>query len=184
MSEPANEVARPTDAVGRVLFNLTKALAIFGGVLCCVIAILVTVSVTGRYLFSAPIAGDYDIVGILSGCAIFAFLPYCQLVRGNVMVDFLTAGIGNRAKAVLNAFGTLLYLVIAVLFTWRLYYGMLDLHSTNQVLATVNFYRWWTVPFDIFCMIVLIVVILYTFVRDIGDVSAARLSAASSIKEE
>ncbi len=184
MSEPANDAARPTDAVGRLLFGATKLLAIFGGFLCCVIAVMVTISVTGRYLFSAPVPGDYDIVGILSGSAVFAFLPYCQMVRGNVMVDFLTGGIGERGKAALNTFGTLLYLIVAVLFTWRLYYGMLDLKETNQMLATVTFYRWWTLPFDIFCMIILIIAIAYSFIRDLGDVKNAHLTAATPLKEE
>ena len=58
-------------------------------------ALLVTVSVTGRYLIAAPIPGDYDLVAILSGCAVFAFLPYCQMVHGNVMVEFFTV---NRAR--------------------------------------------------------------------------------------
>jgi hypothetical protein len=51
-----------------------------------VMAVIVTVSVTGRYLLNLPVAGDYDIVGILCGCAIFAFLPYYQLKRGNVLL--------------------------------------------------------------------------------------------------
>ncbi len=184
MSEPFGDAKRPADPVGRFLYGLTRLLAILGGFLCCAMAIIVTVSVTGRYLFSAPVPGDYDIVGIISGTAIFAFLPYCQLVRGNVTVDFLTAGIGPRSKAVLDAFGTLLYLIVAVLFAWRQYDGMLELRSSHQVLANLNFYRWWTLPFDIFCLIVLIAVILYSLVRDFGDVKTAHLSAATPVREE
>jgi TRAP-type C4-dicarboxylate transport system permease small subunit len=170
MSEQAYDETRPTDAVGRILFGVSKALAVFGGILCFIMAIVVTVSVTGRYLFAAPIPGDYDIVAILSGCAVFAFLPYCQMTGGNVMVDFFTTGAKPRTKAVLDATGTLFYLAVAVLFTWRLYYGMLELRHSGEVLANFNFYRWWTVPLDVFCMIILVVVIAYTLVRDIGDV--------------
>ena len=71
-------------------------------------AALVTISVGGRYLFSAPINGDYDIVGILCGCAIFSFLPYCQLKRGNVLADFFTQKASPRTKAALDAMGNLL----------------------------------------------------------------------------
>ena len=40
---------------------------------------------------------------------------------------------------------------------------------TSEQIAAFSFYRWWTIPFDIFCMIVLIFAILYTFACDIAD---------------
>lgn len=184
MAEQTGKMTRPTDPVGRVLFGVSWALAIFGGLLCCIIAVLVTASVTGRYLLSAPIQGDYDLVGIICGCAVFAFLPYCQMTRGNVVVDFFTAGVSPRGKAVLDGLGTLLYLVIAVLFTWRLYYGALELRDTSQVLAAYNFYRWWTLPFGIGCMVILIASIIYTLGRDIGDVRTGKTSAHPIAKGE
>lgn len=184
MAEDARERVRTADLVGRTLFTIAKALAIFGGLLSCVMAIIVTVSVTGRYLFGRPIPGDYDLVGILCGCAIFSFLPYCQLVRGNVLVDFFTARASARVKAVLDAAGATLYLLIAILFTWRLYYGALDLRQSNEVIAAFNFYRWWTVPFDIFCMIVLIAAIAYTLVDDIRDAKAGRAPVTTAVHGE
>ena len=90
MTEPNEVAARPIDPIGRPLHFIATMLAILGGLLSCAMAAVVTVSVAGRYLFSAPINGDYDIVGILCGCAIFSFLPYCQLKRGNVIADFFT----------------------------------------------------------------------------------------------
>jgi TRAP-type C4-dicarboxylate transport system permease small subunit len=176
MSEPARHAARPTDPVGRALHALSGALAIVGGLLACVIAVLVTVSVTGRYLFAAPVPGDNDLVGVLAGCAIFAFLPYCQMTRSNIMVDFFTARLSGHTKAVFDLLGTLLYLVIAILLTWRLYHGALELHASGEMLAAFTFYRWWTLPFDIMCMIILIAVIAYTLVLNIGEMRTAQRS--------
>jgi TRAP-type C4-dicarboxylate transport system permease small subunit len=174
MAEAAPDLSWPNDPIGGVLFRIAKLLAIFGGLLGCAMAVIVTVSVSGRYLFGWPVPGDYDIVGILSGCAIFAFLPYCQLLRGNVLVDFFTARAPPRLKAVFDAVGTTLYLAIAVLFAWRLCYGAIDLRQSSEVIAAFNFYRWWTLPFDIFCMLILIAVIVYTLVTDIGAVRTGR----------
>jgi len=175
MAEHAGETARPTDPVGRALFGIAYVLAILGGLLTCAMAVIVTVSVSGRYLFRWPIPGDYDIVGILCGCAIFAFLPYCQLTRGNVLVDFFTVGASPRAKACLDAGGTALYLAAAILFTWRLYYGMLELRQSSEVLAAFDFFRWWTLPFDLFCMGVLILTIIYSLTRDIAGIRSGSL---------
>lgn len=170
MFEPSNGSARPTDPIGRALYATVLGFAIAGGSLCFAMAALITVSVTGRYLIATPVPGDYDLIAILSGCAVFAFLPYCQLIRGNVVVDFFTANISRRSKAVLDALGDLFYLLIAILFTWRFFFGALELRASGEVLANFNFYRWWTTPFDIICMIVLIAVIAYTLVRGIVEI--------------
>jgi len=166
--------ARPTGLVGRALHGVATILAIIGGLLSCVMAVLVTVSVTGRYLFSRPVPGDYDIVGIICGCAIFAFLPYCQLNRGNVVADFFTQSASPRTKAVLDAAGSFLFLAAAIMFTWRLFYGLLEMRQSAEQISAFAFYRWWTIPFDLVCMTVLILVILYTLVQDIGRVGAAQ----------
>ena len=175
MRDTRFEGDRPADPVGRVLFDVSRVLALLGGFLCCLMAALVTVSVTGRYLYSAPIRGDYDLIAIISGCAIFAFLPHCQMVRRNVVIDFFTLKVPRRGRAALDGFGSLLYLVVAVIFTWRLYHGALELHETSQVLAAYNFYRWWTLPFDLLCMVVAIAVILYTLARDLGAAGRPRV---------
>ncbi|MGE0748071.1 MAG: TRAP transporter small permease [Rhodospirillales bacterium] len=175
MAEASGSAARPADPVGRVLFDTARALAVVGGVLCAAMAVLVTVSVTGRYLFAAPVPGDFDLVGIISGCAAFAFLPYCQMVRGNVVVDFFTTGVPARGRAALDGAGSLIYLVVAGLFTWRMYYGAWELRESGQVLAAIDFYRWWTLPFAMLCMVVLVAAVLYTLA---GDVRAAGKDAA------
>jgi TRAP-type C4-dicarboxylate transport system permease small subunit len=171
MAEGAPLTARPANSARRALDGIAVGLAIFGGLLGCAMAALVTISVTGRYLFNRPVPGDYDIVAILCGCAIFAFLPYCQLRRGNVLVDFFTVRASPRARSTLDAIGKLLYLAVAAMFTWRLYYGALEMRQSGEQIAAFSFYRWWTVPFDLLCMAVLIVAIIATLV---DDVTAAR----------
>jgi TRAP-type C4-dicarboxylate transport system permease small subunit len=170
MSDASGNTPRLTDPIGRALYVTADALAIIGGLLCFGMALMVTVSVTGRYLFAAPVPGDYDLAGILGGTAIFAFLPWCQMRRGNVVVDFFTTRAGPRLRAALDAFGSILFVVIAGLFTWRLWYGMVELRESGEVLAVVNFYRWWTLPFDIFCVAVLALTVAWTLARDIRAV--------------
>jgi TRAP-type C4-dicarboxylate transport system permease small subunit len=171
--------ARPRGALAGALHRLAEVLAIFGGLLSCFMAVIVAVSVAGRYLFASPLPGDYDIVGILCGCAIFSFLPYCQLKGGNVLADFFTQGATPRLKAVLDAGGSLLYLAAAAMFTWRLFYGTLEMRRSAEQIAAFRFYRWWTMPFDIFCMIVLVGAISYTLVSDLARTRPGGATAAS-----
>jgi TRAP-type C4-dicarboxylate transport system permease small subunit len=184
MEEQASNAALPGDPLGRALYRVCFILAIVGGILSCVMAVLVTVSVTGRYLFSAPVPGDYDLIGIICGNAVFAFLPYCQLMRGNVVVDFFTTNMRPRGRALLDAIGAFLYLVIATVFTWRMYYGMLEFRANNEVIAAFNFYRWTTIPFNMLCMVVLIAVIAYTLSRDVRDFRTGRSSERTAVHGE
>ncbi len=184
MAESADAAARPDNAFGRGLRRIANALAIFGGILSCVMAAIVTLSVTGRYLFSLPIPGDYDLIGILCGSAIFAFLPYCQLNRGNVLADFFTQSAPERVKAMLDAFGNLLFLAAIVMFTWRLYYGMLEMKASSEQIAAFAFYRWWTLPFDIFCMIVMILAIFYSLLEDLAGAKAGHAADHTPVRAE
>ena len=63
-----------------------------------------------------------------------------------------------------------MFLAAASMFTWRLYYGTLEMRRSAEQIAAFRFYRWWTMPFDIFCMIVLVGAILHTLVRDVTRV--------------
>jgi TRAP-type C4-dicarboxylate transport system permease small subunit len=184
MAEQAGNAARPAGPVGRALFGIARILAILGGVLSCAMAVIVTISVAGRYLFSLPIPGDYDLVGILCGCAIFAFLPYCQLHRGNVFADFFTQSATPRTKAALDTMGNVLFLGAAIMFTWRLYYGALEMRQTGEQIAAFTFYRWWTMPFDIFCAIILIFAIAYTLTQDAASVKAGASAAGPTARGE
>jgi TRAP-type C4-dicarboxylate transport system permease small subunit len=180
MAEPSDLAARPDDVFGRAVHGIARALAIIGGVLSCAMAMVVTTSVAGRYLLSAPINGDYDIVGILCGCAIFAFLPYCQLHRGNVLADFFTQKASEKTKAALDAMGNVLFLAAIIMFTWRLYYGMLEFQQSSEQIAAFAFYRWWTIPFDLFCMVVLILAIVHTLLEDVNGARTGRSAAHPS----
>jgi TRAP-type C4-dicarboxylate transport system permease small subunit len=184
MAEQAGTGARLADAAGRALHRIARILAIIGGILSCAMAAVVTISVAGRYLLAAPINGDYDIVGILCGCAIFAFLPYCQLNRGNVLADFFTQKASPSTKAALDAFGNLLFLLAIIMFTWRLYFGMLEMKQSSEQIAAFAFYRWWTIPFDIFCMLVLIGAIFYSLLEDIAGVRAGHSADRPLMKGE
>lgn len=141
---------------------------------------IVAVSVAGRYLFARPVPGDYDVVGILCGCAVFSFLPYCQLKGGNVLADFFTRAAPPRFKAVLDAVGNLLFLAAASLFTWRLYEGMLEMRRSSEQIAAFRFYRWWTMPFDLFCLFVLVGAIVYTLAMDVARVGGSPVSGTES----
>lgn len=175
MSEVATEEARPTDRVGRVLLVISRWLAVFGGLVLCAMALMTTISVTGRATFATPVPGDFELIAIGTSTAVFAFLPYCHLTRGNVIVDFFMINAPLRVKAFFDAVGGLFYLVVGVLLTWRMVYGAIDMYTYGEKTITINFPRWVTFPYAIACMAFLIVVIAYTLGRSIAEARANRM---------
>ena len=152
MSEIGDTKARPIDPVGRVLYLISKWMAVFGGVILFILAILTTISVFGRKFLDAPVPGDFELVAIGTGVAVFACLPYCQLMRGNVLVDFFMNNAPTRAKTIADIIAGLIFLAIGLMLTWRMIYGAIDMHDVNEVSMTIGFPRWSTFPISIVFM--------------------------------
>lgn len=161
---------RPTDQVGRFLYRLTAALATFGGIVVGAVAIMTTISVSGRAAFSMPIPGDVELIEIGTSTAVFAFLPFCQLMRGNVIVDFFMTWAPQRAKSSCDALGTLVYLIVGGLLTWRLYHGAFDMYEFAETTGTLAIPRWFSFPYAIVCMAILLTVIVYTLINNLAEI--------------
>jgi len=172
MSEGAAASARPADAAGRVLYDIAKWLAVAGGFMLCALAALTTISVSGRSALSAPVPGDFELVAIGTGLAVFAFLPWCQMTRGNVLVDFFMAGAPARFRSLCDLAGNLFYLVIGSILTWRMILGGVDMYDYAEKSMTINFPRWTTFPPSILMLAFLVVVIAYSVRRSFAEFRA------------
>ena len=172
MSEGLEQSYRPTDKVGRVLFALTKALALFGGAVVGLMAIMTTTSIFGRAFLSSPIAGDIELIEIGTSTAVFAFLPYCQMVRGNIIVDFFLASAPYRVKSFFDFIGGLMFLGIGCLLTLRMIFGGIDLYNYGETTGVLAIPRWISFPYGVLCLTLLVVVVAYTLLHpapDTGD---------------
>lgn len=129
--------------VERLLTLLASSFAVFGGLVLTALILMTVISIIGRSLFNTPIPGDFELVEIGCAVAVFSFLPYCQLIRGNVVVDFFTARAQPRTKAILDMAGNLIYTGIAALLTWRLALGGMDLKRYNESTMVLQAPIWW-----------------------------------------
>jgi hypothetical protein len=120
------------------------------------------------------VPGDFELVAIGTGISVFAFLPWCQIVRGNVMVDFFMSAAPVRARIFGDVAGGILYLAIASLLTWRMIFGGLDMYNYNELSMTINFPRWTTFPISIAMLAFLTIVIAYTVGRSVAEMRAGR----------
>lgn len=119
------------DVVGRTLLVLARALSWFGGSVLIAMLGVSVVSVVGRKFFDSPVQGDFELVQLGCAVCVACFLPWCQIEKGHVIVDFFTLKLSPRARNRLDAIGALLLALCAALLAWRLALGTISVW-TNQ----------------------------------------------------
>ena len=126
--EASRSSAPPSSAIEHV----TGIVAILGGMLALAVALLATTSVLMRWLVNAPIDGDFEFVKIATAVAVFAYLPYTQARRGNIMVDTFTGWMSQRARDVIDAFWDLIYAAFMSYIAYSLVIGTLEAIHTGE----------------------------------------------------
>ena len=128
--------------MSRALDVLARAFALAGGAVLVAITGMSVVSIAGRTVLGRPLAGDFELVQVGCGVAVAAFLPYCQLRRGNIIVDFFTVRAGPRVQAALDFVGALLLAAVMALLAWRTAAGMLTVKAAGEITMIVGFPVW------------------------------------------
>jgi len=142
MDTSAQPYGLPTDATGRVLTRLSQTFALAGGAVLFGMTLMSTASILGRWAFSQPIPGDYEIAQLATAMAVSAFLPWCALRGGHVLVDFLTNSAPARLRETLDALGFLSIAFIGLLVAWRLTDGMTSLRESGETTMVLAIPTW------------------------------------------
>lgn len=125
-----------------LLRRFALACAIAGGVLACAVALLTVASIVGRSLWSRPIPGDVELSQFGIAIAIALCLPWCQLQRGNIIVDFFTQRAGPRVNGALDRIGALLLAAMVALLAWRSAAGAWAVAAAGETTMIVALPMW------------------------------------------
>jgi TRAP-type C4-dicarboxylate transport system permease small subunit len=113
-----------------------------GGLVLLAMAGMTVASVLGRALLARPVPGDVELVQLGTAICIACFLPYTQLRGGNIIVDVFTTRAPDRAKALMDGFGALLYALAMALVCWRLAAGGLAARDSQETSMLMGFPIW------------------------------------------
>jgi TRAP-type C4-dicarboxylate transport system permease small subunit len=116
----------------KILEALARFCALLAGVLLTAITLMTCVSLIGRNTTGWTIVGDFELSAFAAGAAIALFLPWCQVHRGNIIVDFFTAGASPRSRAAMDRLGAALLGTAMALMTWRTTLGGLNAWNTQS----------------------------------------------------
>jgi TRAP-type C4-dicarboxylate transport system permease small subunit len=125
-----------------LLDTLARLCAVLAGVLLTAITLMTCASLVGRNTTGWTVVGDFELTGAAAGAAIALFMPWCQLQRGHVMVDFFTARASRAVQQRLDRFGALLLAAMTGLMAWRSALGGLNAWRSNAGSMIVGFPEW------------------------------------------
>jgi TRAP-type C4-dicarboxylate transport system permease small subunit len=136
--------------------------ALFGGLILAGLVLMTAASALSNLWLNRPFPGDYEIVKHGVAIAVFAFLPYCQIAHANVTVDIFTEGMGDRAKASMALFSSLIAAGLAALLLRQMWLGMFDYLEYREVMVSLPIPLWTAFPPALVSLALLFVAALIT----------------------
>jgi len=175
-AESAATRAPPSDVdegdrlpINSAIEQLTQWLAYCGGLLMLVAIALTLVSIAGRYLFSAPVPGDYELVETIGAVGIFLFFPYTHATGSNITVKFFTSGMSPRHQRLLDLMHDVIFALVAALLAWRLGIGLVHKFVSGESTMLVRVPFWWSYCFAVASRVLLCIVCLARIVAAVGE---------------
>jgi TRAP-type C4-dicarboxylate transport system permease small subunit len=120
--------------------------AIAGGLILGALTLMVVASVAGRALVGAglgPVPGDFELVEVGVGVAIFYFMPWCYLRGGHATVDLLYTHLPRWARRAIDTLSHLLMLLVWLVLTWQLWAGLLEKKEYMETTFVLQLPVWW-----------------------------------------
>lgn len=176
----------------RFMNNLSRFMAILGGIVLTALIILVCVSVLGRtlngFLHSAPVVavlgdfaktlldagvgpilGDFELVEAGVAFAIFAFIPFCQITGGHATVDIFTSMLPLKANRLLQMVIDIVFAGVLILIALQLYEGMLSKMQYRETTFLLQFPVWWSYAASLVAAVVSAIVSVYIAIIRMGE---------------
>ena len=168
--------------VGLWLGRLANVLALIGGIVLTGVMIVAVVSILGRYARRTglpgldrlgPVPGDFEIVSMGAGIAIFLFLAWAQFNRGHITVDIFISRLPPRAKAGLSVVGNLLLTILVVILAQQIGVGLEEKRRFGETTAILQLPVWWSYAGGLFGLWSFAVVSGYTVWRSLNEMLGA-----------
>ena len=99
--------------------RITRFISLVGLVGLLSLASATVVDILLRWLFNSPIFGLNDLYSLFTSIIIASCFPLCIYHRSNITIRFLGDFLGQRPKAFLDVFGSLMTLIVFSLMAWQ-----------------------------------------------------------------
>jgi TRAP-type C4-dicarboxylate transport system permease small subunit len=149
----------------KTLEQLAKFCAIVAGFLMVFITIMTVASVIGRDTIGKAITGDFELAGAACGAAVALFMPWCQVKRGNIIVDFFTAKASESTVGWLDRIGALILSIVMAVLAWRTTLGGISAYNSNSGTMMLGFPEWMVYACIVPGLVLTALIALFQFIQ-------------------
>jgi len=125
------------------LTSASRWFALVGSFIAMLVAAMSVYSIIGRAFLSKPLFGDVELTQLGIAASISLCLPWCQLHRGNILVDFFTQSTSARTRQILDSAGAFLLAAMCVLLAWRTTMGAIGVSEVFETSMILGLPMWW-----------------------------------------
>ncbi len=122
---------------------LARWAAIVGMAIGLGIALMVVASIIGRAGWKTPIQGDIELTQFGIALAISLAVPWCQLQRANIIVDFFTQKSSPQRQRFLDTGGAMLIAAMYALLAWRTTVGAVSVKEATETTMILGLPMYW-----------------------------------------
>jgi TRAP-type C4-dicarboxylate transport system permease small subunit len=151
----------------RAVLWISRVMAVISAVVLGIMMVNTVADVCGRYFFTSPIDGTYELVGIMLIIAACFGLGYCQLNKANIRITVLSDLLPPRGQSIVNLISYIICAIGSGVICWQGWLRMYEymFKGIGSTSATLNLPLWpfmlaLSVGFGWVCLIFLIDVYL------------------------
>ena len=113
------------------------------GVLIVLMMVITTIDTFLRQAFNRPIPGVYELESMMLVAIVFLGVAYVQGQKRHISLDLVTSHLTGTVKMTLDFLGSVIFLIVAVLITWRMGIQAYDAMLTGDYFyGVVQFPMW------------------------------------------
>ncbi len=132
--------------MSKFIYDVSRYLAWFGGLVLTLLAIMSVISIAGRTLSFAglgPVPGDFELVEAGTALAVFCFLPLCHLKRSHADVGMFWHSYPAPMQRILIVAADALMLLVWLLLVWRMGLMTIEYRANGEVSFILQMPVWW-----------------------------------------
>lgn len=104
---------------GKWTLKISRVMAVIAAAVLAIMMINTVADVCGRYFFTKPIEGTFELVGIMLVIAGSLGLGYCQLNQGNIRITVLSDLFRPRIQAVIFLVAYIIAAITTGMICWQ-----------------------------------------------------------------
>jgi TRAP-type C4-dicarboxylate transport system permease small subunit len=112
-------IKRVINALEKVCLRISRGANLVGLITLGLMAILVLADIMGRYFFSRPLTGSFEMLQLMMIIPVAAGLAYTALRKGHISIGLVKSRFSPRNQAVIDSIISLLSLGVFAIITWQ-----------------------------------------------------------------